>query len=240
MSSPAVLCFPPAGAGASFYHSWLGHREDLRIVPVQLPGRERRMAEPECTDMGTLIGTIVPELLEELDGTAPVVVFGHSYGALLAYETVRALSERAPGLPLLLVVSGSTGPRTPRAGRVTGLPDDEFVAGVARIAGYRHPALDEPELRDLLLPTLRTDVALHENYRHDGVTRLGVPVLAVRGSDDDLVSAADLAEWQEVTSASFEQAEIAGGHMYLVDSWAALLDLLGRAAGAAAPAGAAS
>ncbi|WP_035799588.1 thioesterase II family protein [Kitasatospora mediocidica] len=229
MSNPAVLCFPPAGAGAGFFHSWLGHRSDLHVMPVQLPGRERRLAEDECTDLDSLLNVIVPELLTAINGVERVVVFGHSYGALLAYESVRALSALAPEVALTLVVSGSQRPGTPRAGRVTGLPDDEFVAGVARIAGYRHPALDEPELRDLLLPTLRTDVAMHENYRHDEGTPLDVPVLAVRGRDDDLVSAAELAAWRELTTGSFESAEIDGGHMYLVDSPAALLDLISRA-----------
>ncbi|WP_329117624.1 thioesterase II family protein [Streptomyces sp. NBC_01353] len=232
MSTPVpvpVLCFPPAGAGASFFHPWLGHRDDLRVVPVQLPGRERRLAEEECTDLDTLMARIVPELLAEIDGAERVAVFGHSYGALLAYETVRRLSEKAPDTAATLVVSGSNRPGTPRAGRVTGLPDDDFVAGVAEIAGYKHPALDEPELRELILPTLRTDVAMHENYVHTAAGPLDVPVLAVRGRSDDLVSATELAEWREITSAGFDQTEIDGGHMYLVDGWAALLDLVAAA-----------
>lgn len=231
MSTP-VLCFPPAGAGASFFHPWLEHRDDLRVVPVQLPGRERRLMDEECTDLDSLMARIVPELLAEIDGAERVAVFGHSYGALLAYETVRRLSELAPAIALTLVVSGSNRPGTPRAGRVTGLPDDEFVAGVAEIAGYRHPALDEPELREMLLPVLRTDVAMHENYRHTATAPLDVPVLAVRGRGDDLVSAAELDEWREVTTAGFGHAELDGGHMYLVEGWAALLDLVAGATAA--------
>lgn len=227
MSISTLLCFPPAGAGAGFYRPWVGQQPELRVVPVEIPGREKRFAEPECPDLGSLLDTIVPELLRTVAGTRRVAVFGHSFGALLAYETVRALAERAPRLDLTLVASGATRPGIPRSGRITGLPDDEFVAGVQRIAGYRHPALDEPELRELLLPPLRADVAMHENHVFDASARpLDVPVIAVRGTADRIVSEAAAERWREITTGPFTSVSIDGGHMYLVDSWRPLLDVI--------------
>lgn len=226
MSSTTLLCFPPAGAGAAFFRPWIGHHAGLHVVPVEIPGREKRFAEPECTDMDSLLEVIVPELLETVEHADRVAVFGHSFGAILAYETVRALVRRSPGTDITLVPSGSTRPGIPRAGRITGLSDDAFVAEVQRISGYHHPALDEPELRELLLPPLRADVAMHENHVFDPSEPLTAPVLAVRGSDDDMVSAADAGAWRTVTSAGFRLAEIDGGHMYLVDHWTELLQLI--------------
>ncbi|GGX44061.1 thioesterase II family protein [Streptomyces fructofermentans] len=226
MSSTTLLCFPPAGAGAGFFRPWVGRHPGLRVVPVEIPGREKRFAEPECEDLDSLLRTIVPELLEAVAGAERVAVLGHSFGALLAYETVRALAARAPGTDLTLVASGATRPGVPRAGRITGLPDDEFVAGVQRISGYRHPALDEPELRELLLPPLRADVAMHEGHVFDAAEPLNVPVISVRGADDDVVSAEAADAWRQITTGRFRTAEIDGGHMYLVEAWPALLDLL--------------
>ncbi|OIJ92994.1 thioesterase II family protein [Streptomyces monashensis] len=224
MLSAAVVCFPPAGAGAGFFHSWLGQREGLTVLPVELPGREKRYSEPECTELGALMDTILPELRSATAAFDEVAVFGHSFGGLLAYEATRVLAAERDGLTL--VVSGATWPGAQRRGRITGLGDEEFIAGVQSIAGYHHPALDEPELRDLVLPPLRTDVAMHEGYVYRAHEPLDVPVLAVRGDADDLVSAADLAEWQRVTSGPLTVAELTGAHMYLVEEWPALLDLI--------------
>ncbi|AYN37730.1 thioesterase [Streptomyces dangxiongensis] len=227
MPSTTILCFPPAGAGPSFFRPWTAHGTDLRIEPVEIPGREKRFGEPEHTDMDALLKVIVPELLATVAGSERVVLFGHSFGAVLAYEAARTMLEREPGLGLTLVASGSTRPGVARGGRITGLPDDEFVEGVQQIAGYRHPALDEPELRELLLPPLRADVAMHEGHVHDESTPpLSVPVVAVRGADDEMVSAEQAGAWREITTGRFRMTEIEGGHMYLVDAWRPLLDLI--------------
>ena len=150
-------------------------------------------------------------------------MFGHSFGAILAYETVRHALADDPGLDLTLVVSGSPKPGVLRGTRISGRPDDEFVAGVREIAGYQHPALDDPDLRDLLLPLLRTDVALHEAYQPTDTGPLSIPIIAVRGVDDDVVSRAHADEWAQFTSGGFRVEEIPGGHMYLVDEWPQLL-----------------
>ncbi|MEU3450959.1 alpha/beta fold hydrolase [Streptomyces thermolilacinus] len=236
MPSTTILCFPPAGAGPSFFGPWTGHGTDLRIEPVEIPGREKRFGEPEHTDMDGLLQVIVPELLVTAKESERTVVFGHSFGAVLAYEATRALLEREPGLDLTLVASGSTRPGVARGGSLTGLPDDAFVEGVQRIAGYRHPALDEPELRELLLPPLRADVAMHEGHVWDESTRpLTVPVVAVRGTGDEMVSAEQALAWRAVTSGPFRLAEIEGGHMYLVEAWRALLDLIAGLPGGGKP-----
>ncbi|GLZ28526.1 thioesterase [Lentzea sp. NBRC 105346] len=217
--SAAFLCFPPAGAGASFYHEWRGHQGALEIVPVELPGREKRFIDPVPHDLDGLAADIAPQLAEH----DKAVVFGHSFGAILAYETVRHALAKDAQLDLTLVVSGSPKPGVLRGTRISGRPDDEFIAGVREIAGYHHPALDDPELRDFLLPQLRTDVALHEGYQPKDQEPLTIPIITVRGEDDDVVSAPHTAEWAEFTSATFTQLEITGGHMYLVDNWRSLL-----------------
>jgi len=222
-----VLCCPPAGAGPSFFNAWTRASGLLRIVPVELPGRERRFTEPLHTDLATLL----PQLLHELDPAivrAPrLVVFGHSFGAVLGYELVHALRARDRAQRLVLVASGSPEPGTPRPGRLTGLPDDEFVATLRRITGHHDPALDDPELRQLVLPIVRADVEAHERYRpHAGREPLDVPVVAARGRRDALVSAGELAGWAAVTTGEFRAVEFDGGHMYPVDGWRRVLRLL--------------
>jgi surfactin synthase thioesterase subunit len=132
-----------------------------------------------------------------------------------------------------LFVSGSPGPWRGRTGRASGLDDDEFLARVEEFAGFRHPVFDDPDMCELLLPTLRADVAAHEGYRPRTDTPLDVPITAVRGADDRLVSAAQAAEWTTATSTRFVLAELAGGHMHLLEHPEALLDLIGTVLAAA-------
>ena len=227
MPKTTVLCLPPAGAGPSFFHDWRGPTADVHVQPVELPGREKRFGEPEPRDMAELLAVVVPEVLPAVRAADRVVVLGHSFGAILAFELCHALSAAAPGSAVTLVASGSTRPGVARGGRITGLPDEEFIAGVEAIAGYRHPALGEPELREVLLPPLRADVAMHENHHvPPDAPKLDVPVLAVRGSDDTIVAPAQADEWRQVTTGPFRSVEVEGGHMYLVEAWPRLLHVV--------------
>jgi surfactin synthase thioesterase subunit len=225
----ALVCLPFGGAGASFFRPWSAFAGDrLAIVPLQLPGRERRIDVEPYRDLHEAADGLLTDLLRELAGTTRVALFGHSLGAVLAYELTHRLGVRA-GTDLEVVqlfVSGSPEPGARRALRATGLPDDEFVGRLAEIAGYRHEALEDPEMRELILPTLRADVEMHENYVPSTGAPLAVPVTSIRGSDDNLVSADQAAAWSKITSADFDVAELPGGHMYLVDSAPALLRLI--------------
>ncbi|GAA5039864.1 surfactin synthase thioesterase subunit [Thermocatellispora tengchongensis] len=226
MSTP-VLCLPFAGAGASFFHPWcrLGV-PGVEVVPVQLPGRERRLAEPPYRDVHEAADGLLPGVLASVSGAEKVALFGHSLGAVLAYELARRLSAEGAVPVARLFVSGSPGPWTQRERRATGLDDDAFLARVKEFAGYRHEAFDEPEMRELLLPTLRADVEMHENYRPVSREPIAVPVTAIRGGDDTLVTAGDVAQWREATRLDFATAELPGGHMYLTDGARPLLELI--------------
>ncbi|WP_218160310.1 thioesterase II family protein [Amycolatopsis marina] len=227
MPTAAVLCFPPAGAGATFYRTWQVS-DALRVLPVDLPGREKRYADPVPPDVGTLARDLAPDLVKAVTDVRKVAVFGHSFGAIVAYEAVRAMLDLSPGLDAVLVVSGSPGPKTLRGTRISGRDDDGFVAAVQAIAGYRHPALDDPELRELFLPTLRADVLMHENYQPGHRQPLSIPVVSMRGTADDVVPSVNASEWRDVTTAGFRLVEVPGGHMYLTDSPAAVLDTVGE------------
>ncbi|MEV8437789.1 alpha/beta fold hydrolase [Actinosynnema sp. NPDC051121] len=222
-----LVCLPFGGAGASFFRPWSALAGDrLDVVPVQLPGRERQIDLDPYTDVHEAVTGLLPGLLAEVDGSR-VVLFGHSLGAVLAYELAHRLLD-VPGVELLrLVVSGSPAPGVRRELTATGLADDdEFLARVKQIAGYEHEAMADPEMRELILPTLRADVEMHETYVPSTEEPLAVPITAVRGSDDTLVSADEAAGWAKVTGRDFELVEVPGGHMYLTDSAPALLDLI--------------
>ena len=96
------------------------------------------------------------------------------------------------------------------------MPDGEFLEPGQPFAEYNAETLQNPELRDLILPTLRADVEMHEKYLLVENDPLPVPITSLRGSDDQLVSAERLPNGLTATSREFELVNLAGGHMYLV------------------------
>ncbi|NEB29776.1 thioesterase [Streptomyces sp. SID14446] len=221
-----LLCVPFAGAGPSFFHPW---RElsagRWRVTSVELPGRERRILDTPYRNVVEAAKGSIDDIVADLGEGTSTVLFGHSLGAVLAYELAHLLADRGVHVERL-VVSGSPGPWTQRERRATGLPDEEFLARVEEFAGFRHEALDHPEMRELILPVLQADCEMHENYVPSTDTPLAVPVCSLRGAWDGLVTAAEARQWQDATTAGFTYAEFPGDHMYLVDHGRDILDTI--------------
>ncbi|SES47876.1 Surfactin synthase thioesterase subunit [Streptomyces sp. yr375] len=222
-----LVCLPFAGSGAGFYRAWTEvSGQDIKVLPVQLPGREELFLDEPFTDAIDAAGQLAPRIAEITAEMPDFGLFGHSLGAVLCYEIARELLRLGHPGPTHLYVSGSPGPWNGRDSRATGLNDDEFVERVQEFAGYRHAAFDNPDLRELLLPVLRADVAMHENYKPSSNEPLAVPVTSLRGEDDALVSREHAQQWHETTRAEFRYVELPGGHMYLADSAEALLRII--------------
>lgn len=222
----ALLCVPFAGAGPSFFHPWRELAADRwRVVPVDLPGRERRLLEEPYRNVVEAAKSEIDGIAAALGEGARAVLFGHSMGAVLAYELVHLLSARGVHVERL-VVSGSPGPWTQRRTRATGLPEEEFLARIEEFAGTRHAALDDPEMRELLLPVLQADCEMHENYVPSTDEPVSVPICSLRGESDRLVSAEQAQQWRRATTGEFTCVEFPGDHMYLVDRGRELLDLI--------------
>lgn len=120
---PRMFCFPFAGGGASIYRNWgraLGSAVDL--YAVQLPGREERIREPRYYSVKSLCDAMFEAGEDGGWFDAPCIIYGHSMGAKIAFETARRLEEQGRA-PLLLIVSGSRAPSTPPARLVSTYPD---------------------------------------------------------------------------------------------------------------------
>jgi medium-chain acyl-[acyl-carrier-protein] hydrolase len=215
-----LFCFSYAGGGGAMYRSWLGALpQSIQLCAVQLPGRENRFREPAVASIRRLVDELLAALAPTLD--RPYAFFGHSMGALVAFELARALqsvSHAAP--PVHLFVSGRRAPHLPESDApMHGLPDDEFIAEIGRrYGGIPDEVLRERDLLDLLLPGLRADMRAIETHVHVPGPALSCPVSAFGGADDPRATATQLSAWREHTQADARVCMFPGGHFYLNDA----------------------
>ena len=215
-ASPVRLfCFHHAGGTAAAYRLWPRRLPEFEVCAVQLPGRANRLWEPPVGSIPMLVDRLIPELLPQLD--RPYAMFGHSMGAVLAGATSHALADRGALLPTHLFVSG----RRPAHMACTepslvALSDAEMLAEVdRRYGGFPPEVMNEPELLELLLPALRSDLEALESFRPPAPTPLPVPVTAYGGGDDLWTPLAHLEAWQADTSLPLRIRRFAGAHFYL-------------------------
>jgi medium-chain acyl-[acyl-carrier-protein] hydrolase len=212
-----LICFPHAGSDAPVYSQWAAPLPpDIEICVIQLPGRGARLDEPLYTRLGPIVDDLAAAMPPLFD--LPVALFGHSLGALLAFEVAQALAAVGHALPRCLVASGCRAPqlRTQEAPKHS-LPEPAFVAELAQMSGTPTEILSNPEILAMVLPALRADFEIAETYVHRPRPPLSCPILSYGGLDDPDVSRSDLEGWRQQTASSFNLRRFPGGHFFLFD-----------------------
>lgn len=235
-----LFCLPYAGGGASVFRTWpVGLPPDVEVCPIQLPGRETRLAEAPFSRLAALVDALGEGLRPYLD--LPFALFGHSMGALVGFELARRLRGRYGSSPRHLFVSARRAPHLPeRRPPIHRLPDPALVEELRRLNGTPEAVLRNGELMRLMLPALRADLAVCETYVHVEQAPLECPVSALGGVDDLEVPGGDLAAWAEQTRGPFALHMLPGDHFFLQGSRDGVLRVVadalsggpGRAAGA--------
>lgn len=221
-----LFCLPHAGGGASAFRGWADALPaEVETCPVQLPGRENRIAEPAFDRLEPLVQALADAVDAWLD--RPFALFGHSNGALIGFELARALRARGRPGPAHLFSSGRRAPDLPLpTPPIHAHPEPEFLAELAELGGLPQALLDHRELLALLVPTLRADVAIHETYVFREQAPLACPITGYGGVADPKVSREQLEAWARHTAGPFVRRMFPGGHFYLQEDRDAVLRTL--------------
>lgn len=216
-----LLCVPYAGGGPGVFNGWsaaLG--ADIEVGAVALPGRERRVTEEPSCDPAEIARAVAAS------ADRPFALFGHSMGALVAFEVVRHLRRLGGPLPVHLFVSGCVAPGTPLRGHLyeglSWVPDAELLDRLVRGGGLPPEVVTHKELLELLLPVFRADFGWLDAYKPDDEPPLPVPVTAFAGTGDTSAPPEDVELWRTQTTAAFGLHVLPGGHFFPDEDLAAV------------------
>ena len=187
---------------------------EVDVRAHELPGRGRRLGELCARDMTRLIDMLLSDLDDSFD--RPFALFGHSMGAAIAFELALRFPAKAQRNLRHLFVSarGAPGSPPPRQ-RLQDLDDRAFVSALREMGGTPGHVLDNDELMALLMPVLRADFTLIENYLPAPGRMLSVDVTAFAGRADQSVPVETVARWQGTTTGDFDLQIIQGDHFFM-------------------------
>jgi medium-chain acyl-[acyl-carrier-protein] hydrolase len=222
-----LFCLPHAGGSASLFRTWQKEMgQDVEVCPVQLPGRENRLREPPLRELPRMLDLLVDIVARHPD--KPFALFGHSMGALLAYELTRALRERKLPGPVHLFVASYRAPQTLASAPATPATHDIDVAEARRLgAALSLSGEMAEEMLSLMRGTLLADTALCESYRFQPGPPLSCPLSAFRGIDDYVPEDATEA-WRELSTGRFATQTFLGDHFFLRNTPRGLIQNLRR------------
>lgn len=219
-----LFCFPYAGAGASLFSSWRSYLPDnVELYALQMPGRENRFSEQHCTDMQYLVDHLIEEMQAMSD--LPFIIYGHSMGALIAYELTKQLSSKQLKLPSHLLVAGKMAPHFDDGlHQIHQLEDQQFISELHHRYGGLDDVINEPELLELIIPILKSDIQLIEQYTPEVNQLINVPISAIVGCQDQSVNKQGISAWRELSALDYSCDEVPGGHFFVKESFSILIN----------------
>jgi len=162
-------------------------------------------------------------LIAEAHPGVPIVLFGHSMGAIIGYEVALRMTDAGLPAPVHLFASGRRAPSRYRDDDFRGVSDDRLVAELRKLGGSDAAMLADPELLAMVLPAIRSDYRAVETYRHEPGRRLDCPVTVFTGDRDPRVSVEEARAWEEHTTGPADLRVLPGGHFFLVDQAAPII-----------------
>jgi surfactin synthase thioesterase subunit len=227
-----LFCFPFAGGSPTTFATWPERLPGVDVRPVHLPGRGNRRHEPAFHDVEAIVRALGPALVPLLD--RPFAFFGHSMGAVLAFEVARYLRRHRFRQPMHLFVSGHRAPHIPDdTGPLPDVTDAALMAWLRAKGGTPPEVLQEPGLMALVLPVLRADRSVCASYVHAPESPLACAITVFGGVDDEESAPGFLEAWRTHTVRGTRLKKFPGGHFFLHAYAGALLAEIGATLSAA-------
>jgi len=219
-----VLCFAHAGGNPRNFLNWqpalAADAQLIAVAPPHPPGGRLTLAD-------YLDGAARAIRQAAAEDARPIYLFGHSLGALIAFEVCRRLRDE-PALAHL-VVSALAAPRLLPSARVlelARLDGRQFADALVFFGGLPPEVAADRDLLEVLLPGVQADFVLAAQYRYRPDRPLDIAVTVVTGEADPHIGPAQVEPWRDECGEPPELRWVPGGHFYFEDDPSRITDVL--------------
>lgn len=213
-----LFCFPYAGSSSVISYKFLAESlpRTIDICLIELPGRGLRMSENPESSINPIVTGISREIKDYLD--LPFIFFGHSMGALIAYELAYEIQHHYNQKPYKLYISSHRAPFSKKETKIMHkLEEREFKSELRQMNGIADEIWENEELLNIVLPIIKNDFKLCETYIYNARDKLNCEIVAFGGKNDPDVNEENLMEWNKITSNRFNIRLFEGNHFYFVN-----------------------
>lgn len=211
----SLFCFPQSGGSAASFNSWRPLLPDwIELIKVQIPGRAGENDVSRYYSAEALVPDLLAQFSQPWD--KPIALYGHSMGALLAFEVANFLETTAKHELLGLFVSGRRAPhiRIPEHERLYALDETALVQRLVESAGDTAQLLTHKKWADYYLPSIRADLSVSDQYVCKPNMRITAPVYAFLGDTDSLIPKKSWAPWSDIALGEYERFIYPGNHFF--------------------------
>ncbi|MBS9782304.1 MAG: SDR family NAD(P)-dependent oxidoreductase [Arcobacter sp.] len=219
-----LICIPHGGGGPHTYKEWAEKLPDfIEVYALCFPGRGSRRDEDAICNMFELsdeISNVIAQISDK-----PYAIFGHSVGALVAYEVAKEIEKQGIMPPLRLILSAHKTPEDSKEDEpMYMLSDEDLMNKILELGLLPNDVLENKELLDFILPPLRADFELSETYEYEKSKALNIPITATFGKSDPLLNGQDIQKWEKYTNSEYKIKEYDGDHFYTLSKQDILFD----------------
>lgn len=210
LRKPQLFLLHFAGGSINSFEFLSPLLKEFEMIPLELPGRGRRMREPLLRDFDSAAWDMYKQISAKVSND--FIIYGHSMGASLSLRVTNLL-EKNGWNPLYLVVSGNSGPGSTEDRNIHSLAHDEFRSKLIELGGTDDDIFENEEFFDFFAPILRADFELIEKKDLTGEPPVKAPIYAVMGTEEEAVN--EILNWSKFTSSDFDYKLLEGGHFFI-------------------------
>ena len=210
-----LICFANAGAGPTVFRQWNeAFNGVVNVWGASYPGRDTLSQLEPVHSLEALISIYAEEL--SFFSNKPFLLYGHSFGALVAYSLAVKLQDSGV-CTVALCVGARRPPFMNARGALDFGSDQRLLDQLKKLKGIPDVLLENEELLEYYLPHIKHDLLLNESCIGNPVEKLVNPIFGFYSSSDLLVLPSEVEGWSVYTEEYFEPISVTGGHFFIKD-----------------------